>query len=73
MRSMSGKAFKDWMKKNRISKEEIGFKLGITTQTVFRWFSKPEIDRNVILALNQLGYSLPLDEPGSAKTGTSGA
>lgn len=52
---MTGAYLKGWMEQNKKTREEIAFRLGITTNTLFRWFKEPELDKGIVLALAQLG------------------
>ena len=61
---MTGLDLKGWMDQNKKSREEIAFRLGITTNTLFRWFKKnQELDTRTVLSLAQLGFNGPKADP----------
>lgn len=52
---MTGEYLKEWMLRNGKSREEIAFRVGVTTNTLFRWFKLPEIPRKAVYTLERLG------------------
>lgn len=64
---MTGKCLEEWVLKSGKRREEIAFKLGISTNTLYRWFKKPEVPKKAVYAFERLGYSESHDSL-SAKT-----
>lgn len=53
---VSGTELKTESRRKKISSEELGYRLGVTKNTVLRMFSARELDRRTVLACAQLGF-----------------